>query len=377
MMKNFSPLKNFSFVIFIFLMSCVQPQKTDQKMASFYVGTYTDQNSRGIYRYELSSTGEMINKGLVAETANPSYLRISNNGKYLIAVNEVADEHGMGSIESYSIQNDSLILMSRASSGGAHPCHIRINKENFILVSNYNGGNVALLELSEKGELIEQDIQQHEGKGLHPRQTAPHAHSAQFNPYNNEVIAADLGTNELWITPIDVINKKFIAKKTTKLIMEEGAGPRHFCFHPQKNWIYVLNELNGSITQVVLSPEGEYHKLETISTLVSNFAGENLSADIHISSDGRFVYASNRGPNQLAIFQVDEINGHLSLIAHEDTKGNWPRNFQLSPDDDFLLVAHQYSNNLSCFKRDHKTGLLTFISEIDAPSPTCILFETK
>lgn len=369
-------MKHIYFFGLIFIMACSSPQKkpkTESLTQNFYVGTYTDGDSRGIYKYELSEDGKMKNIGLMAESTNPSFLVKSFDGKYLVAVNEISDENSKGTVESYSILEDTLVLISRKSSGGAHPCHISINEENDILVSNYTGGNVELLKLDEQGELINLDLVQHTGKGTTTRQEAPHAHSSWFAP-NGHIISADLGTNELWFSKIDDESQKLIPLELQHLAMEEGSGPRHLCFHPNSKWIYVINELNGTITQVEISAEGTYQTLSSSSTLSADFTGENYSADIHISSDGRFVYASNRGPNEIAIFQVDSTNGKLSLTTHEDTRGNWPRNFAFSPDEKFILVAHQYSNNITCFKRDQNTGLLNFFSEIEAPSPVCILF---
>lgn len=339
----------------------------------FYIGTYTNGDSKGIYQYELSEEGQMKKLGLLVEAENPSYLAKSLNGEFLIAVSEVSDEHQEGRVQSYQILEDSLILIDQKSSGGAHPCHVSINSDGYIVVSNYTGGNVALLKQDEQGKLKELDVQQHYGQGTDTiRQNEPHAHSAYFYPQQHQIISADLGTNELWLSEIDFETQKLKQKENIK--MEDGAGPRHLCFHPNHQWIYVLNEMHGSITQLELLEEGSYQTRSTISTLTEDFKGDNYSADIHISSDGRFVYATNRGPNEIAIFQVDEQNGSLHLLSHVSTKGNWPRNFTLSPDEKFLLVAHQYSNNICCFKRNIETGMLEFVSEVEAPNPVCLLF---
>lgn len=368
-------MRCFYLLILGFLFSC---QLKTTKHLSFsshttYVGTYTNGESKGIYKLDLLDDGSLTNLKLLAETENPSFLAKSMEGTYLVAVNETSDKNNKGSLESYKILEDSLMLINKKSSGGAHPCHVSINSENYVVVSNYTAGNIALLKLDEQGKLLELDLKQHFGQGTDTaRQKEPHVHSSYFFPHKHQIISADLGTNELWFSEIDFKTHKFIHKNKFK--MEKGAGPRHICFHPNSKWIYVLNEMHGSITQVALLATGDYQTLSTVSTLNEDFRGNNYSADIHISSDGRFVYASNRGPDEIVIFKVDEQTGSLSLLSHQATHGNWPRNFALSPDERFLLVAHQYSNNICCFMRDDQTGMLKFVSEIDVPAPVCLLF---
>jgi 6-phosphogluconolactonase len=365
------------FLLGLLFVSCNGPQQTEEnelQSIEFFVGTYTNGDSQGIYKYELSKEGQIKNLGLMAQTENPSYMAKSVDGAFLVVVNEISDENKEARVESYKILEDSLILIDQKTSGGAHPCQVSINGDGFVAVANYSGGNVGLLKMDEKGKLSNLDVQQHIGKGTDStRQEGPHAHSVYFYPRQHQLISADLGTNELWFSEIDLKNEK-LKPIGENLKMEEGAGPRHICFHPNMKWFYVINEMHGSITHVEIMEDGSYQTRSTISTLKADFNAENYSADIHISSDGRFVYASNRGPNEIAIFKVDDKNGQLSLLSHVPTKGNWPRNFTLSPDEKFLLVAHQYSNNICCFKRDAQSGLLEFVSEIEAPNPVCLLF---
>lgn len=359
----------------LLLLSCgsaEKEKKEKQEPQAFYVGTYTDKDSQGIYKYELSEEGQMKQIGLMAVTENPSFLAKSSDGKYLLAVNEISDENNHGRVESYAISQDSLLLISSQTSGGAHPCFVSTNEEGYVLVANYTGGSMALLKIDEQGALNELDLEQHEGKGTTSRQQGPHAHSAWFAPMNDHIISVDLGTNELWFSTIE--EEKLVPVTPQKLAMERGAGPRHLCFHPNHQWIYILNELNGTITQVEVITDGSYQIGSTYTTLASEYAGENYAADIHISSDGRFLYASVRGPNEIAIFKVEEETGKLKLLSHQHSHGDWPRSFSLSPDENFLLVAHQYSDNIACFKRNTETGLLTFVSEAKAPSPVCLLF---
>jgi 6-phosphogluconolactonase len=156
--------------------------------------------------------------------------------------------------------------------------------------------------------------------------------------------------------------------------MPDGAGPRHISIHPDRKWIYVINEFNSSVSLVTERKNGRYELNNSYSTLPKKFNGDNYCADIHVSKDGKFLYASNRGHNSIAIFKIDQNEGSLNLIGHEPTKGKWPRNFAISPDEKFIIVANQHSNNIVSFKRDELSGELKYLDEIECPTPVNILF---
>lgn len=362
----------------IVLISCKENKKNIVQESTstahfFYVGTWTNADSKGIYKYSLHEDGSLERIALSAKSDYPSFLTKSADGQFLVAVSEV-DEDGVGYVESYLIKGDSLELLSKTSSGGAHPCFVTMNEEGYILVGNYTGGNVGLLKLNEEGKLTELlDLQEHEGNGGTERQKSPHAHSVWFDG-DESIISIDFGTNELWFSDLDTVTQKLVPTNS-QLSMDSGAGPRHLVFHPnKKNWLYVVNELNATITRVAKNENGTFEKKESISTLPEGYKEDSFCADIHISADGKFVYASNRGHNSIAIFSVDQMTGELTSVGYESTKGDWPRNFSLSPNEDFLLVANQNTNNIVSYKRDSETGLLTFVAEIEAPTPVCILF---
>lgn len=357
------------------MQKCKEPAMKTTQSTPFYVGTYTDGKSQGIYQYELLDDGKLRELGLKAQTENPSFLTKSTNGEFLLAVNEVNNEDKMGYVTSFKIEKDSLVFIDQKLSGGAHPCHITSNDNDYLAIANYTGGNMGLLKLKNNGELSELlDVQQHQGSGSHDRQDAPHAHSGWFTR-EGELISVDLGTNQLWFSKINTESNKFVASTPATFTMEEGAGPRHLTFHPAQNWLYVVNELTSSIS-LLKKDRGtnNYRSVQTISTLPEGFVQPNTCADIHISDDGKFVYASNRGHNGIAIFAVNPDTGMLRMLGHQSTLGSTPRNFALSPDNRFLLVANQDSDNIVSFHRNIDTGLLTFVDEINAPSPVCLLF---
>ena len=335
----------------------------------FYVGTYTNINSEGIYKYSLLDNGKIVLIGLAAKSENPSFLTKSADNRFLIAVNENKE----GTVESFKINDDSLKFINKSSSGGAHPCFVTANSAGYILVANYSSGNIGLLQVMSNGKLSPLlDVQQHFGEGTNERQKSPHAHSVWFNPADREIISVDLGTNELIFSAIDSKLNKFTPFTQNELKMDSGAGPRHLSFHPDGQWIYVVNELNSTVS-LIKKDESDFTLKSSFTTLPENYTEENTCADIHISNDGRFLYASNRGHNSIAIFSI-ETDGKLLLLGHELTRGNGPRNFALSPDNNFLLVANQHSENIVAFKRDPETGRLEYISEVKAHAPVCILF---
>ncbi|WP_206340676.1 lactonase family protein [Flavimarina sp. Hel_I_48] len=340
-----------------------------QVQVPFYVGTYTKGNSEGIYKYELNPTGKLMRVGLVAKTENPSFLGFNKEHTVLLAVNE--NEQGM--VRSYAIQPDSLEQLSVSSSGGSYPCFVATNEEGFVLTANYGSGNVGLLELNNSGKLSDLlDVDQHEGKGTTDRQEGPHAHSAWFGE-ENKVISVDLGTNDLWFSTLNEQDKKLEPNDPRTIQLIPGSGPRHLAFHPSKEWIFVLSELNNNVTRFAME-NGNYKEADHVSILDENFKGESTGADIHISKDGRFVYASTRGSDTIAIIEISE-DGAMTVVDHVATRGEHPRNFGLSPSENFLVVANKDSNNLVSFKRNPETGLLTYVSEISAPNPVCVLFE--
>lgn len=355
-----------------------QSIKEEAHNYSFFVGTNTGGESEGIYKCMLNKNGKLSFSGLVAKTENPTFLALSADEKYLLAVNEISNEKEEGTVESYLIKDDKLDFLSRQSSGGASPCYISVNPSGYVLTANYTGGNIGLLKFNESGILSELlDLEQHSGEGTSDRQKGPHAHTARFHPGNNHIISADLGTNELWFSVLDTIKNKLIPSYPQKIKMNPGAGPRHIAFHPNGQIIYVINELDCTVSLLHKDDKGIYKMLSSVSTLPPGFTGESYCADIHISSDGKFLYASNRGHNSIAVFKIFPESGKLKPLVYEPTKGDWPRNFCLSPDENFLIVANKKSGNIVSFIRDKETGLLKYTDEVKAPDPVCILFTSK
>ena len=354
-------------LIVALLSSCVS--KEENKSYPFYLGTYTDGESKGIYQGVLKNDGTFDTLQLAAEANNPSFLCFANQGTSLLSVGEVNIE-GTGTVDSYQITGNGLKHASTSISGGAHPCHIMSNDKGDVLMANYTGGNLGYVQIDNDGNLSDLlDVAQHNNSSNPEQQNKAHAHSAWMLG-EDKLVAVDLGINQL----IFYLVKNNELHKTDSLLMEQGAGPRHLTFHPTKEIMYVVNELNSTVSVVIKDNKG-WKLLNSVTTLPMNYSDESYCADIHISNDGRFLYASNRGHNSIAIFQLDDTGQALKLISHQDVKGEWPRNFSLTPDGEYLVVANQHSNNLVAFKRSDQTGQLSFSSEIKAGSPVCMLFK--
>ena len=376
-MKN--TIHNLFLFLIVLLVSCQSQSSKDSDQTAlnmqtqkFFIGTYTNGNSKGIYQMEMDKEGKLTHKGLMVAAENPSYLAKSPDNKFLLCVNEIDNEANTGLVTSYQILDKSLYKMNAAPTGGAHPCYIDINNDGQILTANYTGGNIGLLQLKEKGEISDLiQVTQHAGKGPHERQDGPHAHCIRFSNFNTDIFAIDLGTNALIVYQLSDNKKSLLRKQEIQL--DSAAGPRHIEFHPSGNWLYVINELNSSITKITNS-NGRYKAEESVSTLPASFDTDNLCADIHISDDGNFLYASNRGHNSIAIFAVSQKSGKLRLVGHQTVRGDWPRNFALSPDQNFLLVANQKSNNIVVFSRNVLNGKLSYVDALGVDEPVCILF---
>ncbi|MDE3742319.1 lactonase family protein [Maribacter polysaccharolyticus] len=338
---------------------------------TLFVGTYTENGSEGIYRYSFDSgTGKLTHKKEVAKIGNPSFVKVSTDRKYLYAVEETDRyENSSGGVAAFRIEGDSLVKINSNTTVGAHPCHIGLSEDGrFVAVSSYTGGSLTIFGLGEDGALLP-NPQIIDHNVLDTVKTS-HAHSAQFT--EDGLFVADLGLDA--VKRYQWVGNEFKPAAQPSLDMASGAGPRHFTFGNGRQYLYVINELNSTLTTLERKEDGTYLEIETLSTLAKDFTGESFCADIHLSQDGKFLFGSNRGENTIVIFKVDPSSGKLSLVGRESVKGDWPRNFALDPSGAFLLVANQRSNNIVVFKRDKTEGTLQFLNEIALPSPVCLEF---
>lgn len=337
------------------------------KQSFIFVGCYTrDVNGgEGIYTCRLDAqTGALNSVAVFNDIQNPSFLALSHNGQYLYAVMEVRNFAGKpsGGIAAFKIdhQTGELTFINEQATNGIDPCHIALDKtDNCIVVSNYTGGSASVFAINADGSLNEcKQLMQYHGCGIHTRQESPHAHAALISADNQQVFITDLGTDNIYQYPLDIAQRKIDEKNLVIIKTAAGAGPRHLIFHPNQKYLYVLNELNNTVTVYDYVKNGVTEK-QTVTTLPADFHSANIAADIHVTADGCFLYASNRGHDSLAIFAIDQNNGKLTLLEHQTTLGQTPRNFFITPDDQLLLCANQDSHNIVSFWRDLQTGYLT------------------
>jgi 6-phosphogluconolactonase len=335
-----------------------------------YVGTYTADGSpnttaKGIYAYRFHpATGKLTPLGMVAETPSPAFLAVHPNRRYLYAANEHDNTVSAFAIDR---RTGKLAFLNQVSSRGEGPAHLVVDKSGkSALVGNYRGGGVALLPILKDGKLGEATaFDQH-------RQ----ARGVAFSPDNRFALMAEHGIDH-------VVIYKFAAAKGTLTPADPpfwkaspGLAPRHMVFHPRGEYLYVLDELASAVT--VLSYEavvGAMQEIQSMSTLPPGFAGQNTTPEIHVDRAGRFLYASNRGHDSIAVFSIDLAWGMLGLIETVPTGGKRPRSFSLDPSGSYLFAANQDSNNIVIFRIDPNSGRLTPTGQlIESPTPVCVLF---
>lgn len=347
-----------------------------------YVGTYTDRGSLGIYQFNLDqNTGTLKPLGLAAEAEGPAFLAINSEKTHLYAVNESTQYENTknGTVSCFEIQSDGLLSRKgiQSSLGGA-PCHISLMKDQKHLgVANYMGGNIVVYPILENRTLGEPSCEiKFQGNGQNEsRQEAAHPHSFNVSPNGRHVYICDLGSDKVWIFNYDGSGN--LAPATPASVQTApGAGPRHMTWHPSKPWLYVINELNCTITSYSIDDaSGELNEINTVSTLPEEFIEDDECSDITILESGQSLYGGNRGNNSIVVCSIDQNNGRLEVIQHQPCGGDHPRNLAITPNDKFLLVSNENGNNIVTLKIDASTGKLSSTGiEVKISMPSCVKF---
>jgi 6-phosphogluconolactonase len=356
---------------------------TSKNAPLVFVGTYTESEqsrSEGIYIYRMDPlSGDLFFESMVKGIINPSFLEVHPQRSFIYAVNEVQrfDNQPTGGVSSFSIDSEGLNFLNHHSSYGQDPCYISVEQTGrFAFVANYTSGSVAMFPIQADGGLgPASDVVQHSGSSMHPeRQTGPHAHCIFPDPTNRFAIAVDLGLDKLLIYKLDLEHGKLNEHAEVKV--QPGAGPRHLTFHPNSQYAYLINELNSTLTSYsYLSDSATFEELQTVPTLPQEFTGRNLCADMHVSPDGKYLYASNRGHDSIVCFLIDEKTGQLIYQNHTLTEGKEPRNFAIDLSGAFLFAANQNTNNIVTFRIDPVTGqLFKTEHEVEVSMPVCVKF---
>ncbi|HXY26618.1 MAG TPA: lactonase family protein [Candidatus Acidoferrum sp.] len=361
-----------------------------------YVGTYTTKTaSKGIYAFHYdASTGKLSPIGVAADTADPSWVAIHPNGKYLYAANE-AGKKSMVSAFAIDAQSAKLTLLNQLPALGEDPCYLSFDRTGkYLFAANYTSGNITVFAILPDGKLAEHAEKLYHGTlayagRLGPniqRQEAPHAHWIQPSADNGFVYVADLGLDSILIyrfnlaaanygRPIlgwvGIENKGF----DRAAMLDPGTGPRHAAFSSDEKFMYVVGELNSTVTAFAKNSSESFQSIQNVPMLPAGFSGRNDAAELAIHPNGKFLYASNRGHDSIAEFHIDPASGKLTAAGDFSVLGKEPRHFAIDPSGNFLLAENQLSDKIVTFRIDQKTGALTPTGDsVEVPSPVCLVF---
>jgi len=358
-----------------------------------FVGTYTEPilfgtgkilegKGKGIYVYRLdASLGSMEQCGLAEAGPNPSYLAFHPSRRFLYAVNELKEFEGApsGAVSAFSLDSDSgkLSFLNRKPTHGTDPCHVTVHRTGrYVLVANFMSGSVCVLPIREDGSLGDAtDVIQHRGSSADPaRQSGPHAHAVTLDDTGRYAFVPDLGIDKLMIYTFEANRGKLEPNDQPWVEVTAGAGPRQLVMHPRGGYAYLINELDSTMTAFRYDRDrGILQEIQTLSTLPEDFKGASTCAEVQISPSGKFLYGSNRGHDSIVIYAIDQMDGTLTCIGHESTRGKTPRHFAVGPAGEFLLAANQDTGNVVTFRLDPASGELTATGHsVDVPTPVCV-----
>jgi 6-phosphogluconolactonase len=369
-------------LIFVAMLSPVlgiaQKKPAYPKSFDLIVGAYTSGNSKGIAVYRFyTETGRLAYLSQIDNVSNPSYLAVSSNNKFVYAVNE--NDNGEVSSFSFEPKTGQLNFINKVSTLGGSPCYISVDKnQKNLFVANYSGGNIAVLPLNADGSIAPASMTlKDDGHGINKeRQEKAHVHTAVLSPDEKYVLYTDLGTDKINITKYKGgKNNQIVPANPAFVSVKPGYGPRHLAFSNDKKYLYLITEMGSSVI-VFDYNNGKPKQKQDISLLPDGFKGATGAADIHISPNGKFLYATNRGDaNDISVFSINPENGELTFVDRKSTGGKGPRNFVIDPTGKYLLVANQNSDNIYVFQLDEATGkLIRVVSRIEVGNPVCLKF---
>ncbi|RAJ30467.1 lactonase family protein [Pedobacter cryoconitis] len=351
-------------------------QKADYNLV---IGTYTAPGkSEGIYVYDFNTADAAFKLNNVEKNViNPSYLTVTPDRKFVYAVNENG-EKSMVSAFSFDAVTGKLGFLNKQNAEGADPCYL-IEDDKNVLIANYSGGTIGIFGREANGALTPaKQVVKHIGSSINKdRQNSAHVHMVRFSPDHRYVIVNDLGKDKVYTYSYhkDAAHEVLVVKDSISI--KPGSGPRHITFSSNGKFAYLVQEMTAGVT-VFSYADGTFKKIQEISIVAKDFKGGNGGSDIQLTADGKFLYVSNRGTaNTITTFAVGS-DGKLTSKGHISTLGNGPRAFVIDPSGNWLLVGHQYTNNVVIFKRNKVTGALTDSGKrIDLGAPVCFVFVPK
>ena len=361
------------------------PQKGEDKAIRFYVGSSDRQLDHSIFLCELdlkSASIAVIDS--FAGASGPSYLAFSPGRDFLYSIDKTVPDPQKKemSMASFRVdrETDQLEFMNRQPSKGNGPCHVYCSPDGkHIFTSNYSSGNVAAFPIDGDGTILPaSSVVQSEGTGpVTNRQQGPHTHQVMLDPSGKYLLSPDLGSDRIMVYAFDR-NGGILTPNPNQpfLQLDPGSGPRHLVFHPSGEFLFVVNELNSTVTACSYDPgTGILKQLQTISTVEESHTGIKFPAAIRIHPSGKFLYASTRGDNSsIALFSVGD-GGSIDRIQVMEQVPGWPRDFNLTPDGKFLIAAGERADYLEVYSINQTTGRLSSMDiRQDLPAPGCILF---
>ncbi len=347
-----------------------------------FVGTFDGDGSQGLYVFSLDRDNlslELLQT--ISDRLAPSFQAVHPKMAvvYSASRSTISDQSDHQTIGAYRVDKGTgrLLLISEQSVMGISPAHVSVDPlGSFVYVSNYTSGNLSMFPIRDDGGLdMASDVVQHTGSSIHPtRQQKAHAHAADPSPDGKFLYVSDLGMDKIMIYEVDRQQRALSPASTPWFENTPGAGPRHLSFRPDGAYAYSAEELSSTVAVLrVDKNSGALHQVQRISMLPDDFEGSNTAADIHVSPDGTFLYASNRGHESIVIYAVDESSGKLSLIGHEPTIGEHPRNFMIDESGELVFVANRDNNHVVLFQRDPLTGTLNYTGvEVIVPRAVCV-----
>lgn len=348
-----------------------------------FVGTQTEQTSKGIYTYSFDETnGELKQIAMAAEADSPTFLALSPNHRFLYTANELNQFGGKrsGAISSYVVDRNTMKLtkINEVSAGGSGTCHVSVDHTGrCAFVANYGGGSAASFAVDQSGKLSDAvSFFQYEGHGPKPQQKGPRGHRVTVSPDNKYLFVNDLGLDEIHVYHLDASTAKLTPQDPPAWKAEPGSGPRSLLFHPNRKWAYCVNEVGSSVNVLHWDKKkGVFTTVQLISTVPEGHQGPSAPSDIVMDKKGRFVYVANRLDDFMVSFSISSADGKLTLMERTSCGGKTPRHIALAPSDKWLLVANQATDNLSVFARDPKTGKLANEGKsFPLSRPQCIVF---
>ncbi len=348
-----------------------------------YFGTYTRKSSKGIYVAKLdTATGKVTEPELAGEVGNPSFVTIHPNQKYLYAVSEMGGGGGQGgAVTAFAIERPSgkLTRLNQVPAKGTSPCHLNVDKTGrALVVANYGSGSVVAMPVKPDGSLGEvAGFIQHKGSSVDKRrQAGPHAHSVNYSQNNKFVVAADLGLDQVLVYKIDPATAMLTPNDPPFVQVKAGGGPRHFTFHPNGKYAYVINEMGQAVTAFTWNAnKGSFAEIQHISTLPDGVTvSNNTTAEVVAHPSGKFLYGSNRGHNSIVVYSIGK-DGKLTRVENTPTQGEIPRGFTIDPSGKWLFAANQNTDNVVIFSIDPSSGKLTPTGQqLKVDAPVCVRF---